>query len=113
MCQWPVPSSGSTLLPSSCVANSLNYAPIGVTALCPGPTVSGFQAAASLEKSKLVARRTLPTSRDVAQAGYDALMAGTVVYIPGVSNKLTALSPRFFPRVLIRKIVRTMQERRS
>ena len=98
---------------SEAIANELEGSGVTVTALCPGPTASGFQAAASLEESKLVAGRTLPTSRDVAQAGYDALMAGTVVYVPGMSNKLTALSPRFVPRAMIRKVVRRLQERRS
>jgi short-subunit dehydrogenase len=98
---------------SEAIANELEGSGVTVTALCPGPTASGFQAAASLGESRLVSGKTLPSSRDVAQAGYDALMSGTVVYVPGVMNKLTAMSPRFTPRALIRRIVRHMQERRS
>jgi short-subunit dehydrogenase len=98
---------------SEAIANELEGSGVTVTALCPGPTASGFQAAASLEGSRLVAGKTLPSSRDVAQAGYDALMSGTVVYVPGLTNKLIAMSPRFSPRALIRRVVRYMQERRS
>ena len=97
---------------SEAIANELEGSGVTVTALCPGATASGFLAVASLEESRLVAGRTLPTSRDVAQAGYDALMAGKVVYVPGVLNKLTAFSPRFGPRWLIRRVARYLQERR-
>jgi uncharacterized protein len=98
---------------SEAIANELEGSGVTVTALCPGATASGFLAVAHMEESRLVAGRTLPSSRDVALAGYDALMAGTVVYVPGVTNKLIAMSPRFSPRALIRKVVRYMQERRS
>ena len=36
---------------------------VTVTALCPGPTASGFQAAADMELSPLVANRKLPDER--------------------------------------------------
>jgi uncharacterized protein len=97
---------------SEAIANELEGTGVTVTALCPGPTASGFQAAASLEESKLVAGRTLPTSRAVAESGYEALMAGRVVHVVGVSNKATVLSARLFPRAVMRKVVRAVQERR-
>jgi uncharacterized protein len=94
------------------IAVELEGTGVTVTALCPGPTASGFQAAANLEESKLVAGKRLPTARDVAQAGYEAMMAGKTVFVPGLSNKLTVLTPRVFPRRLVAKFVQTMQERR-
>ena len=97
---------------SEAIANELEGTGVTVTALCPGPTASGFQAAASLEESRLVAGKTLPTSREVAEAGYDALMRGTRVYVPGLSNKLTVQLPRLFPRAVITKVVRYVQDRR-
>jgi short-subunit dehydrogenase len=97
---------------SEAIANELEGSGVTVTALCPGPTASGFQAAARLEGTRLFTGNSLPSSRDVAQAGYAALMEGTVVYVPGVANKLTAMSARFAPRAVIRRIVRRMQERR-
>jgi len=52
------------------LANELEGSGVTVTALCPGPTESGFQAAAKLEESKLVAGKKLRTSRQVAEDGY-------------------------------------------
>jgi len=97
---------------SEAIANELEGTGVTVTALCPGPTASGFQAAAKLEESKLVAGKTLPSSRAVARAGYDALMHGTRVFVPGLTNKVTVQLPRVFPRSVITKVVRNVQERR-
>jgi short-subunit dehydrogenase len=97
---------------SEAIANELEGTCVTVTAFCPGPTDSGFQAVAKLEDSKLEGKM-LMTSRAAAQAGYDAAMAGTVVHIPGLPNKLTALTPRFLPRGVMRRLVRRVQERRS
>jgi hypothetical protein len=97
---------------SEAIASELEGTGVTVTALCPGPTASGFQAAANLEDSKLVAGKRLPTARSVAEAGYEAMMAGKTVFVPGVSNKLTLLAPRILPRRMVAKIVQKAQERR-
>jgi short-subunit dehydrogenase len=68
---------------SEAIATELEGCGVTVTALGPGPTDSGFESAAHLEGFRLFAGRTLPTSREVAQAGTDALMAGRVVVVPG------------------------------
>jgi short-subunit dehydrogenase len=95
------------------IATELEGTGVTVTALCPGPTASGFQAAANLEESKLVAGKRLPAAREVAEAGYEAMMAGKTVFVPGLSNKLTVLTPRIFPRRLVARIVQKVQERRQ
>ena len=48
---------------SEAIATELEGTGVTVTALCPGPTASGFQAAARLETSRLIAGRRLPTAR--------------------------------------------------
>jgi short-subunit dehydrogenase len=58
----------------------------------------------------LIAGRKLPSSRDVAEAGFAALMAGRPLEIPGLLNKLTAFSPRITPRRIMPAIVRFAQE---
>ena len=99
---------------SEAIANELEGTGVTVTVLCPGPTDSGFQAAASLETSRIVSLLKKATSRSVAEAGYDAVMAGKVVCIPGVANKVSALlAPRLFPRAIIRKVVRAIQDPRG
>jgi short-subunit dehydrogenase len=98
---------------SEAIANELQGTGVTVTVLCPGPTASGFQAAAHLEESKLVAGKTLATSRQVARDGYRAMMAGKTIVVSGFSNKLVAQVPRLLPRRVVAKIVRRVQERRS
>lgn len=84
---------------------------VTVTALCPGPTESGFQAGASMEDSKLVAGKKLPDAQSVARAGYRALMAGKRVYVPGFSNRALAQAVRFLPRQTVTSMVLKAQER--
>ena len=97
---------------SEAIANELAGTGVTVTALCPGPTASGFQKAAHLEGSKLVAGMRLATSRDVAQVGFDAMVAGTRIVVPGVRNKLVSQMPRLLPRRMVARLVRRAQERR-
>ena len=82
---------------------------VTVTALCPGPTASGFQAAADMELSPLVANRRLPTSAEVAAFGVKAMQRGDAVAVPGVMNKLMAESVRFSPRFVTRRLVHKLQ----
>jgi short-subunit dehydrogenase len=98
---------------SEAIAVELEGTGVTVTALCPGPTASGFQAAAKLGNARLIAGRRLPSARSVAEAGYDAMMAGKPVLVPGASNKLTVFAPRVMPRRLMAKIVRKAQEPRQ
>jgi short-subunit dehydrogenase len=97
---------------SEAIANELEGTGVTVTVLAPGPTASGFQAAASLEDSKLVAGKTLATSREVAAAAYDGLMSGAPIVIPGLVNKMTAQMHRLLPRRVVTSLVRGAQERR-
>jgi len=95
---------------SEALANELADTGVTVTALCPGPTASGFQARAAMEESKLV-QSGLMTAEAVVERGYAGLLAGETVVIPGLYNQLGALAPRFLPRKLITRTVRNMQER--
>jgi short-subunit dehydrogenase len=92
------------------VAEEVRGSGVTVTALCPGPTASGFQAAADMELSPLVANRKLPSAADVARHGVRAMEKGDVVVVPGAMNKIMAASVRFTPRPVLRRLVRKMQE---
>ena len=70
---------------------------VSVTAFCPGPFSSGFQAAAQMENSKLVQGK-MPTSAEMARAGWAAMKSGQVVAIPGARNWIMATAVRFLPR---------------
>ena len=86
---------------------------VSTTALCPGATESGFQSAANLSNIALMEAIKLPTSKDVAEFGYTALMSDKAVAIHGFMNSMLAKSSSFIPRSLMRKLVMKMQEKRN
>jgi hypothetical protein len=96
---------------SEAIDNEVRNKGITVTALCPGATESGFQAAAALEESRLFKDRKLPSSREVAEYGYKAMMKGKTIAIHGLMNAIMANSVRFAPRSLVVKVTRKMQEK--
>ncbi len=96
---------------SEAIAEELKNKGITVTALCPGPTETGFEEAANLQESKLFRGKKLPSAAEVAKFGYKAMMKGETVAIHGWDNKLMMLGIRFSPRFMVRKIVRWMSEK--
>ena len=95
---------------SEALANELQGSGLTVTALCPGPTRTGFQARGGLTDSKLV-QGEIADARSVAEAGYAGLMAGKTIVIPGLTNKLVPWMSRLLPRRVVPAIVRRAQER--
>lgn len=73
---------------------------ITVTTLCPGPTESEFKVRAGSERSRLF-EAFLMDAETVARAGYDGMMKGKAVVIPGLRNKLIPVAARLTPRPLI------------
>ena len=84
---------------------------VTVTALCPGPTESDFQARAAMQDSKLVQGKTLMTAREVAEQGVAALERGQRVVIPGIMNQIQAQAARFLPRAIVPGIIKNVQAR--
>jgi short-subunit dehydrogenase len=62
-----------------------------------------------MEQSKLVHGKKLPTAAGVASFGVKAMQRGDVVAVPGFSNKMLAMSVRFSPRPVVRRLVHKMQ----
>lgn len=90
---------------SEAVTEELRGTGVTVTALCPGPTRTEFQARANMGDSPL-ARFGLLDARPVAELGYRAMERGRAVAIPGLLNKMLALSVRVSPRAAVRRVVR-------
>lgn len=85
---------------SEALAREVRATGVTVTCLCPGATETGFAARAGMEH---VALHRLPRANasHVAKAGFEGTMRGQPVVVPGISNKLVALSSRFTPRRLL------------
>jgi uncharacterized protein len=79
---------------------------VRVTALCPGPVATGFQARAGLRSGGVgdQAMLALPTRR-VAEIGYDGFMRGKRVVIPGIGNKAAMFFMRLMPHGMLLPIV--------
>lgn len=95
---------------SEAIASELEGSGVTVTALCPGPTASGFQDKADMHASALVKGKKLPSAEAVAAAGYRAMRRGQRVFIPGAMNWLMAQSVRFTPRRMVTGIVKLMSK---
>jgi len=91
---------------SEALAEELADSGVAVCTLCPGPTASGFQAEANMQKSALVQGKRMPSSEDVAVKGYAAMKRNQRVYIHGALNWTMAQSIRFTPRSWATKVVK-------
>lgn len=94
---------------SEALAEELRGTGVTVTALCPGPTASEFQKVAKMQGSRLVGTR-MDSAKMVAQAGYDAMVAGIRIVIPGARFKLLPFMLRFFPRAAVTRLVYLIQK---
>ncbi|MDT5296360.1 MAG: uncharacterized protein QOJ76_3240 [Acidobacteriota bacterium] len=97
---------------SEALANECEGTGVVVSALCPGPTETGFVAAAGMHDSKLFDRGAM-AAREVAEIGYRGMLAGKTIVIPGFRNALVARAVGMMPRGMVRKAVRGLQERRT
>jgi hypothetical protein len=93
---------------SEAIADELRNSGVTVTALCPGPTDTGFASAAGTGSTMLFTMKRPADAKSVARAGYAAMKSGKRIAIPGVQNKLLAQSIRVSPRRLVTTIVRKM-----
>ena len=73
---------------------------IRVTALCPGPVATEFQSRAGMPEGYFPSILDRSVER-VARDGYDGLMAGKRVVIPGFPNRVAAFLPRLAPRGIV------------
>jgi short-subunit dehydrogenase len=96
---------------SEAINNELKGYGITVTALCPGPTTSGFEEAANLKESKLFKMIKMSDAPEVAEYGYRSMMKGKSVAVYGWMNRAIVLSSRFVPRDMVTAIVRKISEK--
>ncbi len=89
------------------LAEELSGSGVRVTCLTPGPTATGFAAAADVGGSLLFKAGTMDVAV-VARQGYRGFRRGKLIVMPGLMNKLSTLSVRIAPRVVVRKIAKRL-----
>jgi hypothetical protein len=93
---------------SEAIRRELAPCGVRVTALCPGPVPSEFQARAGFKPGFDSAILNV-SSTSVAKAGYRGLMANKRVVLPGLGNKALPFLLRLFPRGFILAAVGSVQ----
>ena len=86
---------------SEAIAEEVAEFGIAVTALCPSGTKTNFQNFDDRKESVLF---PIMKASEVAKIGYNSLMKGKRVVVPGMSNKLQVFLVRFLPRKLVVKL---------
>ncbi len=85
---------------------------IRVTALCPGPVETEFQARAGVPDARGPRSLTL-LAEEVARQGYRGFMQGHRVIVPGGANRLLTVLSRLVPRRLLLDVLDRRQMRRK
>lgn len=79
------------------LSEELKDTEVSITALQPGATDTDFFHKAKAENTVTYKESDLYTAEEVAQAGYEALMAGTTVISPGFMNKTQKVMNTIMP----------------
>jgi short-subunit dehydrogenase len=96
---------------SEAIANELAGTGVTVTVLCPGPVDTEFTRRPEMKGVRLLERMASP--RKVAEAGYNAMLKGKTLIVPGIFSKITIHGLlRLSPRRLTTSISRALMETR-
>lgn len=98
---------------SEAIANELKGSGVTVTCLCPGQTNTSFQQVVSngADVSNNKIKFNIGCPKEVAKYGYEAMLKGKVVAVPGKINRFLSRLPRFLPRRTATAIIRKIQEK--
>ena len=88
---------------SEALAEELKGTGVSVTALCPGPTETEFIDRAGMEES-LLFKLAKQSAHKVASIGYQAMLKGEAVVVPGVHNWAVTQTVRLAPRSVARSL---------
>ena len=97
---------------SQAISSELKGTGVTVTALCPGPTRTGFQAVAYKNDHARSKEKRFAKASDVARFGYKAMQQGVPVAVYGIMNKLLVALLKFLPGGLSVHIIKAVQEKR-
>ena len=92
---------------SEAIAEELEGTGVTVTALCPGPTHTGFAKRAQMEDARMFKFGFgIMNAETVAEIGYRGLMKGNRVVIPGIFNRLQMFLIKFTPGKIVAKLTK-------
>ena len=94
---------------SEAVAEEVKGTGVTVTALCPGPTATGFEAAAAMGKDSRMFKKAAK-AEDVAKAGLRAMRKKKVLCYQGGFTKLMSFLCRLATRSVTRKYAKKTNE---
>jgi len=97
---------------SEALANEVKGTGVTVTVLLPGLFNTNFAGTAARYSGAPEKKEKIVTTsvEEVARAAMKGMMKGRIRIIPGFSNRLLALAPRFLPRNLMLYALRKIQE---
>ncbi len=93
---------------SEAIGNELEGTGVGVTAFCPGPTLTEFHARAGTETSFRALRQM--TAEAAARRGYAGFKKGKRIAFAGMKNRVLAFGTRFVSRGFAAGVARKLQE---
>jgi len=97
---------------SEAIRAELRFSNISVTALCPGPVPTEFQARAGIAPGAFPSLLTR-SAEQVAKEGYQGLKEGRLIVIPGFFNKMVPMLMRLAPPSLVLDRVHARQKGRQ
>ena len=95
---------------SEAVHHEIRKTGVTVTCVCPGPTPTEFQQAAKMEESKMFNSRMMVDPVTVAKVGYEAMLKGKRLIIPGKLTNVLAFATRLTPRGMVLRVAERMQK---
>jgi uncharacterized protein len=94
------------------LGEELRKTPLRVSCLAPGPTRTGFAAAADMADSNLFKLGSMDAGV-VARIGYKGFRNGRILVVPGLRNKFGTFMVRLAPRFIVRKFAKFLQRKTS
>lgn len=90
---------------SEAIAQELHGTGVTVTALCPGPTATGFEKAAQMKNSHMFTMFRPADAHAVAEAGFRAAEAGKALCYHSAPTHAVNIASRLLPRSVCRKFM--------
>ena len=96
---------------SEAVSEELRGTDVSLTALCPGATKTNFFNEAEMNDVRLLKMGLTMEADAVAQQGWNAMLKGKRLIVPGLMNKVFAFAPRITPRKVLSRVASVIMGR--